>query len=341
MLDSRFYKNFKAMTIKEILDVSSLKTDPETNLDTVICNIATLHDAKQNDLSFFHNVRYKEDLKRTNATAVIVSPEFKDLCPKSTIALVSNFPLLDFVNVVDAMYPTDEFKTKISSLVKISNLAKLSSDCEIGDFVSIGDNVKIGNKVKIGNNVTIRDGVEIGDNTVIGDSVSISHAIIGKDVIINSGARIGESGFGILPTKTGLRYIKQLGRVIISDNVRIGANTTIDRGSINDTFIGKGTIIDNLVQIGHNVKIGEHSVIVSQVGISGSTEVGNGTTLAGQVGVAGHLKIGNNVTIAAKSGVTNDIPDGSIYGGFPAIDIKMWRKQVATLNIITKNRRKN
>jgi len=209
------------------------------------------------------------------------------------------------------------------------------------EFIPSHSKVKIGNNVWLGENVTILKGVEIGDNTTIGDSVSISHAIIGNNVIINSGARIGESGFGILPTKTGLKYIKQLGRVIISDNVRIGANTTIDRGSINDTFIGKGTIIDNLVQIGHNVKIGEHSVIVSQVGISGSTEIGNCSTLAGQVGVAGHLKIGNNVTIAAKSGVTNDIPDGAIYGGFPAIDIKMWRKQVATLNIMTKNRRKN
>jgi len=341
MLDSRFYKQFKAMTIKDILEVSSLKVTPGANLDTVISSIATLKDAKEGELSFFHNKKYKSDLAGTNASAVIVPEEFKDLCPAKTIALISAAPLMDFVNVVDTMYPTEEFKSQISSLVKISNLARLSSDCEIGDFVSIGDNVKIGHHVKIGNNVTIRDGVEIGDNTVIGDSVSISHSIIGKNVIINSGARIGESGFGILPTKTGLKYIKQLGRVIICDNVRIGANTTIDRGSINDTFIGKGTIIDNLVQIGHNVKIGEHSVIVSQVGISGSTEIGSGTTLAGQVGVAGHLKIGNNVTIAGKSGVTNDIPDGSIYGGFPAIDVKLWRKQVATLNIMTKNRKKN
>lgn len=342
MLDYRFYKKLNSISLKELAKKFSLQivSKEHGNENLLITGISTLKNAKAGDICSFHNIKYKNELISTKASAVIISKDYVDYCPANSVALISENPLIDFANTIDAMYPKEEFVPKISKFAAISENAKISKNVVIGDFTSIGDNVVIGDNVIIGSNTSIKNGVEIGNDCTIGDNVTISHAIIGSHVIINSGARIGESGFGILPTKTGLRYVKQLGRVIIKDFVRIGANTTIDRGSLNDTEIGTGTIIDNLVQIGHNVKIGYYSVIVSQVGISGSTEIGNCTTLAGQVGVAGHLHIGDNVTVAAKGGVTNNIPSNSTYGGFPAINVKTWRKQVATLNIITKNRNK-
>lgn len=341
MVDTRFYKELKKITVDDILrlnlDIECLNCEKK---NVLITGIATLDHASKGDISFFHNIKYEKDLKNTKASFVVLKKEYADICPDNVIRIISKNPLLDFASIIDLMVQVDEFTPFISHFAFINSSACVHEDVQIGNFSTVGAHAKIGKFVKIGDNVSIGEGVEIGDNTVIGANVTISHSIIGKNVIINSGARIGESGFGIVPAKDGLHYIKQLGRVILSDFVRVGANTTIDRGSINDTFVGTGTIIDNLVQIGHNVRIGNFSVVVAQVGISGSTEIGNGTTLAGQVGVAGHIKIGDNVTIAAKGGVTNNIPSNSIFAGFPASDINEWRKKVAILNIMLKNKDK-
>lgn len=339
MLDLRFFKKLKVVTIGELVENTHVfKVDPKY-YDTVINGIATLCNANIGDLAFFSNVKYKDDLINTKATAVLVTEDASKFVPTSAIPLISENALLAYAKVLDYMYPNEHFESKIGSLVKISNLTKLPDECIVGDFVSIGDNVSIGNRVRIGSNVVIGDGVVIGDNSYIGDNVTLSHCILGQNVVINSGARIGESGFGIIPLQNSVCYIKQLGRVVVGDNVRIGANTTIDRGALEDTTIGNNTIIDNLVQVGHNVKIGEGCILVSQVGIAGSTKIGNRAVLAGQVGVAGHLVIGNNVTIAAKSGVAASIPDGAVYAGIPAKDINIWRREVALLKNMVKNRK--
>lgn len=341
MLDRRFYNALREITVRDVmnigLDIECLGSNDD---NCVIKGIETLDKASDGDISFFHNIKYENSLRNTKASFVVLKKEYVHICPDSIVKIISKNPLLDFAAIIDIMVRESEFEPNISKLSCISETACIDSNVQIGNFSTIGRGANIGKFVRIGDNVSIGEGVEIGDNTIIGSNVSISHTIIGKNVIINSGARIGESGFGIVPAKDGLHYIKQIGRVILSDFVRVGANTTIDRGSIEDTFIGTGTIIDNLVQIGHNVRIGSYSVIVAQVGISGSTEVGNGTTLAGQVGVAGHIKIGDNVTVAAKGGVTNSIPSNSIFAGFPASDIKEWRKKVALLNIMLKNKNK-
>lgn len=341
MLDRRFYNALRPITINDILNLG-LDIEYVGNKEDkcIISGVETLDKASDGDISFFHNVKYENKLRNTKASFVVLRKEYIDICPCNVAKIISKNPLLDFASIIDFMVQENEFKPYISNLSYISENAIVDSNVQIGNFSTIGSGVKIGSFVKIGDNVSIGDGVEIGSNTVIGSNVTISHAIVGKNVIINSGARIGESGFGIVPAKDGLHYIKQIGRVVLSDFVRVGANTTIDRGSIEDTFIGTGTIIDNLVQIGHNVRVGNYSVIVAQVGISGSAEVGNGTTLAGQVGIAGHIKIGDNVIVAAKGGVTNNIPNNSVFAGFPASDIKEWRKKVALLNIMLKNKNK-
>lgn len=341
MLDSRFFKKFNKVTVKDLLNNVPMFSVDEEYLDIQISNVETLKNANKGDLAFLSNKKYKDDLLNTKASAVIVNKEFKEYVPSGTAALVADHVLIVYAKILDYIYPKENFESKIGDLVKISNLTKIPEKCKIGNFVSIGENVKIGDMVTIGSNVVIKDGVEIGDNCNIGDNVTIGNSIIGNNVVINSGARIGESGFGIIPLKNEVCYIKQLGRVIIGNNVRIGSNTTIDRGSLDDTVIGNNTIIDNLVQIGHNVKIGECCIIVSQVGIAGSTLIGNNSVLAGQVGVAGHIVIGNNVTIAAKSGVASSIPDGSVYAGIPAKDAVLWRKESALLKNLVKNRRVN
>lgn len=339
MLDLRFFKKLRVVTLGELQEKIGIFKLDKKFCDVEISGVETLEKAGPGDLAFFSNVKYKDVLSKTKASAVLVNEAALKFVPESVVPLVCGHALIAYAKILDYLYPNENFETKISSLVKISNLTKLPEECVVGDFVTIGDNVSIGTKVKIGSNVVIGDGVVIGENSSIGDNVTLSHCILGKNVVINSGARIGESGFGIIPLPNEVCYIKQLGRVVIGDNVRIGANTTIDRGTLEDTEIGRNTIIDNLVQIGHNVKIGECSILVSQVGVAGSTRIGNSSVLAGQVGVAGHLVIGNNVTIAAKSGVAASIPDGSVYAGIPARDAMEWRREVAMLKRAVKNRK--
>jgi len=198
--------------------------------------------------------------------------------------------------------------------IKCSKKAFIHKSC------SIGKNCEIGSFVKIG------PGVSIGDNCLIGDNVSIYYSKISNNVKLYQGVKIGGEGFGFIAKKDFFKKIPQLGRVIIKENVEIGCNSTVDRGSIGDTVISKNTMIDNLVHIAHNVKIGENSIIAAMTGISGSTEIGKNAMIGGQVGISGHVKIGDNVKIAAKSGIMKDIPSNSNIGGYPAENIIDWHR---------------
>jgi UDP-3-O-[3-hydroxymyristoyl] glucosamine N-acyltransferase len=195
----------------------------------------------------------------------------------------------------------------------------------------IGREVEIGERCHIGCNVVIGDGVQVGDDCRIGANTSISHALIGRRVGIETGVTIGSQGFGFVPGPAGLTRMLQLGRVVIEDDVQIGANCAIDRGATGDTLIGAGTVIDNLAQIAHNVRLGRHCVICAQVGIAGSSVVGDGVMLGGQVGVIDHLKVGARARIAAKSGVMRDVEPDAVLGGCPAIEIKTWHRQTIGL----------
>ncbi len=289
--------------------------------EIIIRNIAPIEKAQKGDITFLSNKKYKPFLKKTKASAVIL--EKKEDIDISQI--VVNNPYLAYAKLLTF------FTKKEITHFGISEKATIDKSAKISEKVSIYPNVYIGKNVEIGEDCIIYPGVFIGDNTKIGKNcliyanVSIYHdTIIGNNVIIHAGTVIGSDGFGY--AKDGDKYFKipQIGNVIIEDDVEIGANCTIDRGAINSTIIRKGTKIDNLVQIAHNVEIGENSAIVAQVGISGSTKLGNCVVLAGQVGVAGHLKIGNRVMVGAQSGVGKDLKDNSIVSGSPAIDHKKW-----------------
>ncbi|MDR1475623.1 MAG: UDP-3-O-(3-hydroxymyristoyl)glucosamine N-acyltransferase [Holosporales bacterium] len=331
MVDERFFSSVSQKTVRDIADYVGGTLTCSKFGDRRISSVNTLMKAESSSLSFFGNKKYINELEGTKAGAVIIEPQYRDKIPKDAAGIVvkSNV-LISYAKAAEYLYPeTSPIEARTSE--PISKKAKIGKNCVIGQYTVIEDNAEVGDNVVIGACAYIGKGVIIGNNCKIASNVHIECAILGKEVVVNSGACIGNSGFGIINVQPKPVYVPQLGRVIVGDFVRIGANTTIDRGGLDDTIIGEGTIIDNLVQIAHNVQVGERCVIVSQVGIAGSCVIGNFVTIAGQVGLAGHLKIGDRVVIAAKSGVAKDIPEGKIMAGIPAVDAGLWRRQAAYL----------
>ncbi len=310
------------ITLKKVAEITGGKLFGDENIK--IKKIAPIDKAEDGDITFLANKKYASLLKNTKASAVILDKKIDDL---KIAQIVTDNPYLAYAKLL-TYFTKKTFKHK-----GIDKYAFVDETATISEDVTIYPGVYIGKNVKISENCIIYSGVYIGDNSIIGKNciiypnVSIYHnTIIGNNVIIHAGTVIGSDGFGF--AKDGEKYYKipQIGNVIIEDDVEIGANCTIDRGAIESTIIRKGTKIDNLVQIAHNVEIGENCAIVAQVGISGSTKIGNNVVLAGQVGVAGHLKIGNNVMVGAKSGIGRNLKDGEVVSGAPAIDHKKWLK---------------
>ncbi len=298
--------------------------------DIEIDSIKTLKEANSNSLSFFHLSKYLDDLKNTKAAAVIIDKKNVKYLPKESRALICDEPY------VKLALATKLFAHKISAKEYdpiIKGEAQISKGAFFGKNVIVEDGAIIMAGAYIGDNVII------GKDSIIYPNVTIYHnCLIGNRVTIHSGAVIGSDGFGFATSKSHeIIKIYQLGRVVIEDDVEIGANSTIDRGAIGDTIIKRGVKIDNLVQIGHNCEIGEGSIIVSQVGLSGSTILGRGVVMGGQSATAGHLKIGDFAKIAARGGVTKSLEGNRIYGGFPAVDIKEWRREIATIKKLAKS----
>ncbi len=297
--------------------------------DIEIDGIGTLDSASSNQLSFFHSTKYLNALKNTKAGAVLLEKEYIEYLPKGSIALITDEPYLKLA------LASSLFAHKLSNS---STPPILGKDVDIDESVKFGKDVRVGDNSLIMANCYIGDGVSIGKNCIIHPNVTIYHGVkIGDNVILHSGAVIGSDGYGFAHTKDA-RHIKiyQLGGVIVEDDVEIGANTTIDRGAIGDTIIRRGTKIDNLVQIGHNCDIGENSLIVSQVGLSGSTTLGKNVIMGGQSATAGHLKIGDFAVIAARGGVTKSLDGFKQYGGFPAVDIRLWKKMQVAISRLVK-----
>jgi UDP-3-O-[3-hydroxymyristoyl] glucosamine N-acyltransferase len=244
---------------------------------------------------------------------------------------LSRQPYKAYALAAQAFYPPPPLRSGMAASAVVDPTARLGADCEIGAHVVIGAGAEIGEASRIDANTVIGGGVVIGAGAQIAANVTISHAVIGARVRILPGARIGQNGFGFAPDPIGHVAVPQLGRVIIGDDVEIGANTTIDRGAGPDTVIGDGTMIDNLVQIGHNVVVGRRCVLVAQVGISGSTKLDDFVMIGGQGGLAGHISVGKGARVAAQSGVMRDIPDGVTVMGYPALPVKEFWRQVATL----------
>jgi UDP-3-O-[3-hydroxymyristoyl] glucosamine N-acyltransferase len=337
MSEPLFFKSARALTVGEIATLTGSEARAATDLARRIDNIAPLDRAGPADVTFLDNAKYAGELAVTRAGACLVTDRFADAVPARVAALRTKEPYRAFVAVARALFPTAQRPsslfgaTGVAAGAIVHAAARLERDVTVDPGVVIGPGAEIGAGTVLAANAVIGPGVRIGRNCSIGAGATLVHALIGDRVIIHPGCRIGQDGFGYLPDRKGPIKIPQTRRVIIQDDVEIGANTTIDRGGSRDTVIGEGTKIDNLVQIGHNCSIGRHCFIVSQTGISGSVEVGDYAMLGGQVGIADHLTIGSGAKLGARSGVITDVPAGVQWGGFPARPFREWLKAEVVL----------
>lgn len=306
----------------------SMTGDPEID----ITGLAPIEIAQANQLSFISNRKYKKHLATTEASAIIINDP-GDLPPGKAGIIASN-PYLTFAKAMWLFYPPYQPQPQIHPTAIISPLAVIGPKVFIGAFTVIGDNVKIGNDVTIFDHCSIYPEVEIGNGTIIHSHCVIrENCRVGSKVILQNNVTIGSDGFGFAKQDDNTWFkIPQAGIVIVSDEVEIGAGSIIDRATIGETVVGKGTKLDNLVQIGHGSSVGENTLLCAQVGLAGSTKVGNDVILSGQVGAAGHLEIGDKVIATAQTGIPSSVEAGKIVSGYPAIDNRDWLKSSAVFS---------
>ena len=330
---------FGAGTALSVADVATMAgvAQPPDAPDLRIAGVASLEEAGPSDLCYMDSPRYVTELTATRAGLCLVSRRFAPAVPANTIPLVVTHPQQVYAAVLARLYPAALMPaatfgaTGVNPGSTIHPTARLEADVTVDPGAVVGPDVEIGRGTVIGAGSVIGAGVRIGRGCAIGPQVTVIHAYLGNRVIVHPGARLGQDGFGFVFERGRHAKVPQIGRVIVQDDVEIGANTTIDRGATRDTVIGEGTKIDNQVQIAHNVVIGRHCIIVAQTGISGSTTLEDYVVIAGQVGVIGHIRIGQGAQIAASSNVRDDVPAGGRYGGTPAKPVRDWFREMTTL----------
>ncbi|MDK9697703.1 MAG: UDP-3-O-(3-hydroxymyristoyl)glucosamine N-acyltransferase [Siculibacillus sp.] len=337
MSDPIFFPPPKPATVADVCSWTGATVADERAAYVVLQGVGPLDTAGPGDLTFLDNKKYVDRLATTKASACLVHARFADKVPEGVVALVTVDPYRAFAAVVGRFYPAAlklegaYGETGIAPGAHIHPSAHLEPGVTVEPGAVIGARAEIGTGSVIGAGAVIGHDVRIGRNCHVAAAVTLIHCLLGNRVIIHSGTRVGQDGFGFAMGPKGHQKVPQIGRVVIQDDVEIGANCTIDRGANRDTVIGEGTKIDNLVQIAHNVVVGRHCVIVSHVGISGSTELGDFVVLAGQAGIAGHLKIGSGAQIGAQAGVMVDVAPGARIVGSPAKPVREFAREIATL----------
>ena len=332
MADPRFHSRAGPFTLAELAIFSEAEIGIDSDPGLRLVDVAPLDRAGTEQLSFLDNQKYIDSFETSEAAACIVAPGLAGRAPKGMALLLSAAPYKAYALAAQAFYPVAPPEPHIAETATIEPSAQVDRTCRVEPGVVIGAHAIVGKNCLIGANVVIGPAVEIGEGVVVGACASLSHCLIGDRTRIYPGVRIGQDGFGFSPDPGGHTKVPQLGRVIVGDDVEIGANSTIDRGSGPDTIIGQGCWIDNLVQIGHNVELGRGCVVAGMVGLSGSTKIGDFVFLGGQVGIVGHITIGSGVKVAGQSGVTKDVPPGVTLGGTPAMPIRDWHRQTILLS---------
>ena len=339
MADPRFYDNRGPISLSELCHLADVPLPAGCDGAAKIHDVAGLAQAGPQHLSFYAGRRTRTDFDSTKAGWCFVPANATIAAPTATKPLPAPSVSLAFAAAARAFYPEHEILA-VDQSEPVHPTARLGEGVVLAPGVVVGPNTEIGRGTRIGPNCHIGRGVAIGRNCQIGSNVSIAFAFLGDEVVVQSGASIGGSGFGFASGPAGHVKIPQLGRVVVQDRVEIGANTAIDRGTLADTVVGEGTKIDNLVQIGHNTRIGRNCIIVSQVGLSGSVTVKDHAVLGGKTGVADHVTIGEGTRVAAMSGIMHDLPDGKEYAGVPARPAREFFREVATLSRLAKRRGK-
>ena len=323
-MSNPFFKNqgpFNILEILKLLDINS-----NNFLDKNVYDVKDLRNSTKNDLTFYHSKKYRELANSTKASFCITTESLKDQLAKNCTPLIVKNVLVSTSLVTSRFYPesvNDYFDNEVNDILESDYKHKIN----FGKNVLIGKNVFIGSNCLIGHNTIIEKNVSIGDNCSIGSNTIIRNSLIGNNVKVLDNCVIGKHGFGFFANNNkNIRY-PHIGIVQIEDNCEIGSGSTIDRGSMSNTIVGKNTFLDNQIHIAHNVKIGENGIIAGQVGIAGSSIIGKNVKIGGQAGISGHLKIGDNVEIAGGSGVIKDISDNSKVMGYPAKNIRQFLKE--------------
>ncbi|MDX2221416.1 MAG: UDP-3-O-(3-hydroxymyristoyl)glucosamine N-acyltransferase [Rhodospirillaceae bacterium] len=335
MPDPRFYRRAGAFDLAALARIAG--ADPlSTTADRarVVSDVASLASATEQDLAYAAGREAAPALSATRAGACLVTPDLADHAPRASLILVCRDPRTAFARAASAFYPMAGQAVSMTS--PIAPDARLAPDAVIEAGVVIGPGAEIGAGTRIGANTVVGPGVRVGARCRIGAQVTLQYCLIGDGVLIHPGVRIGQDGFGFAPGAEGLMKIPQLGRVVIGNDVEIGANCTIDRGTLDDTVIGAGTKLDNLVHIAHNVVVGRNCILVAQSGVAGSTVIGDGAMIGPQVGVLDHLTIGPGARIAGQSGVMRDVNAGETVMGYPAKPIRQFWRELAALARLTR-----
>ncbi len=331
--DSRFFARSGPHSLAAIAKIAGAAVEAG---DTLMRGVSPLQSAGPDEVSFLDNRRYVDLLATTRAGAVIVHPELAARVPDSSVALPTSTPYVAWAKVAAMFYPPPPVTPGIHPSAVVDPAATVDSTAEVGPNAVIGVGAEVGARSRIAAGAVIGDGVIIGCDCRIGALVSVSHAILHDRVSLSPGVKVGQEGFGFATTDRGFVAVPQLGRVIIEDDVDIGANTCVDRGSTRDTVIGAGTRIDNLVQIAHNVRIGRCCIIIAQAGLAGSVTLGDFVVVAAQAGLNGHITVGSKARIGAQAGVMSDLAGGMDVVGSPSEPVRDFFRGVATLRKLTR-----
>ena len=320
-----FFINKGPFKISEILRILNLN-NVDIDMDLIVSDIKDLFTSNTNEITFFHSKKYKDFANNTKASFCLTTANLKNDLPKHCKPIVVENVLISTSKITEKFYP-DSLNDNFDDTVKEINNSEIKDKVKFGKNVLIGKNIKIGDNCLIGHNTIIEKNVSIGNNCSIGSNCIIRNSFIKDNVKILDNCIIGKHGFGFFPIDDKNFRYPHIGIVIIEDNCEIGCATTIDRGSMSNTIIGKNTFLDNQIHIAHNVKIGKNTIIAGQVGIAGSSIIGNNVKIGGQAGISGHLKIGNNVEIAGGSGVIKNIEDNLKVMGYPAKNVREFLKE--------------
>lgn len=346
MSDPVFFEPSRRYTALEIANLTGAELLDSRHEQASVATIAPARDGTSDSLVFVEGRRNAGLLDGLRAAAVLCTPDITSLVPAGIAILVTQKPQAAFAQVARLMFPTASRpqaitgETGVSPAAYVHPTAKLEANVIVEPGAVIGANVAIGSGTIIAPNAVVGVSTQIGRDCFIGPNVNVQCALIGNRVVIHSGASVGREGFGFVAGATGPERIPQIGRVVIQDNVEIGANTTVDRGAMADTIIGESSKIDNLVQIAHNVRIGRGCVIAGQCGISGSVTIGDYVMMGGRVGLADHLTIGSGARLAAASGFMNDVPAGEVWAGLPARPMMEFMRDVAAIRKLSSKPKK-